>query len=100
MSETDIALRGSKIAGIIEALSDLYNISIMKATNIYYSSDIAKLIEDKVADLHCRSNKYLAALVWEEYIAGDETPPRTRSYTICIWKPPRRHAHKCGGHRR
>ncbi|MDE5552673.1 MAG: DUF3791 domain-containing protein [Muribaculaceae bacterium] len=78
MSETDIALRGAKIAEIIEALSELCNISIKEATNIYYSSDIAKLIEDKVADLHCRSNKYLATLVWEEHMAEEGTPPGTR----------------------
>jgi hypothetical protein len=30
-------------------------------------SETAGLIEDGVADLQCRSDKYLASLVWEEY---------------------------------
>lgn len=68
MSETELYLRGNKIAGIIMAMSELFGIHIKEATNIYYQSDTAQLIEEKVADLHCRSEKYLATLVWEEYI--------------------------------
>lgn len=67
MSETELYLRGNKNAGIIMALSELYGTSIQDATNIYYQSETSQLIEEKVADLHCRSEKYLATLVWEEY---------------------------------
>ncbi|MCM1348442.1 MAG: DUF3791 domain-containing protein [Firmicutes bacterium] len=67
MSETELYLRGNKNAGIIRALNELFGISIQDATNIYYQSETAQLIEEKVADLHCRSEKYLATLVWEEY---------------------------------
>ena len=70
MTETELYLRGNKNAGIIMAISELYVISIQDATNIYYQSETAKLIEEKVADLHCRSEKYLATLVCEEHIAG------------------------------
>lgn len=49
------------------ALSELYGISLQEATDIYYQSETARLIEEKVADLHCRSEKYLATLVWEEH---------------------------------
>ncbi len=70
MTETELYLRGNKNAGIIMAISELYGISIQDATNIYYQSETAKLIEEKVADLHCRSEKYLATLVWEEHLAG------------------------------
>lgn len=68
MSETELYLRGNKNAGIIMAMSELFNLSIQDATNIYYQSDTARLIEDKVSDLHCRSEKYLATLVWEEHL--------------------------------
>ena len=68
MSETDIALRANKNAGIIEALCELYAIPVKDATDIYYSSDTSRLIEEGVAELHCRSEKYLATLVWEEYL--------------------------------
>lgn len=67
MSETDIALRATKNAGIIEALCELYNLSVVDAANLYYTSETSKLIEEHVADLNCRSNKYLATLVWEEH---------------------------------
>lgn len=68
MSETDLVLRGNKNAAIILAINDLFGISIPDATNIYFHSETARLIEDKVAELHCRSDKYLATLVWEEYL--------------------------------
>lgn len=67
MSDTELYLRGSKNAAIIRALNELFGLSIDEATVIYYQSETAQLIEEKVADLHCRSEKYLATLVWEEY---------------------------------
>lgn len=67
MSETELYLRGNKNAAIIRALNELFGLSIEDATVIYYLSETAQLIEEKVADLHCRSEKYLATLVWEEY---------------------------------
>lgn len=42
-------------------------ISLQEATDIYYESETADLIDDGVADLHCRSDKYLATEVWAEY---------------------------------
>ena len=38
-----------------------------KATDIFYSSETASMIEDGIADLHCRSDRYLAGEVWREY---------------------------------
>lgn len=66
--ETTLVLRGDKCAAIISSLSDMYGVSIEEAADIYYQSETAQLIEDKVADLHCRSEKYLATLVWEEHL--------------------------------
>lgn len=68
MSETELYFRGNKNAGIILAITELFGVSLQDATNIYYQSETASLIEDKVADLHCRSEKYLATLVWEDYL--------------------------------
>ena len=34
---------------------------------MYYKSITARMIEDGIADLQCRSDKYLATLVWDEY---------------------------------
>lgn len=65
--ESTLILRADKCAGIIRSICDLFGTSIQEATDMFYESDTADLIEDGVADLHCRSNKYLATLVWEEH---------------------------------
>lgn len=38
-----------------------------KATDIFYSSETASMIEDGVADLHCRSDRCLAEEISREY---------------------------------
>ncbi|MBO4370871.1 MAG: DUF3791 domain-containing protein [Paludibacteraceae bacterium] len=48
-------------------MCDMFGITLEKATDIYYCSQTAAMIEDGVADLHCRSDKYLAEEVWREY---------------------------------
>ena len=65
--ESKTALRATKTANIILSLCELYNLSIQTATDIYYKSTTAELIEDGVSDLQCRSEKYLASLIWEEF---------------------------------
>lgn len=65
--ESSIVLRGDKCADIIRCISELYKVSLEQATDIYYSSETSQLIEEGVADLHCRSDKYLAQCVWDEY---------------------------------
>ena len=65
--ETTIILRGEKNAGIIRSMCELYGIDMETSTDIFYKSDTSTLIEDKVSDLHCRSDKYLATLVMDEY---------------------------------
>ncbi len=57
----------NKSANIIKSLSDLYKISIQEATDIYYQSDTSELIANEISDLQCRSDKYLATLIWDEY---------------------------------
>ena len=65
--ETTIVLRGEKNADIIRSMCELYGLDIETSTDIFYKSDTCTLIEDKVSDLHCRSDKYLATLVMDEY---------------------------------
>ncbi len=64
--ESTLALRASKIANIIQSLGELHDIPLNIAADMFYQSDAADMIEDGVADLQCRSDKYLATLVWEE----------------------------------
>lgn len=60
-------LSSEKTAAIIMAISDIYNISLEEAMDMFYKSETAALIDEGVADLHCRSPKYLAQCVWDEY---------------------------------
>ncbi len=55
-----------KNAKIISEISNMHGISLDAATEMYYNSDTAQLIHDRIADLHCRSEKYLAEEVWAE----------------------------------
>lgn len=67
--ECKTAFQASINAKIIRSLCDLYGLSIKEATDVYYQSDTSELIEEGIGDLQCRSEKYLAALVWDEYRA-------------------------------
>ncbi len=55
-----------KMARIIALYSEQHNISLAEAADIFYKSDTAKLIEKGTADLHCRSDQYLADELWLE----------------------------------
>lgn len=60
-------LSSEKAAIIIIAICETYNVSLEEATAIFYKSETSALIDEGVADLHCRSPKYLAQCVWDEY---------------------------------
>ena len=60
-------LKSAKCARVIACISDMFHVSLQEATDIYYESETADLIDDGVADLHCRSDKYLATEIWAEY---------------------------------
>lgn len=66
-AESKQAFYANKSANIIKDLCNLYGISIEEATDLYYQSDTSELIEEGISDLQCRSDKYLATLIWEEY---------------------------------
>lgn len=69
MSEESIqVIRSAQCARIIAAISEMYGVSMIEATDIYYNSETSNLIEEGVSDLHCRSDKYLAEEVWNEYV--------------------------------
>lgn len=71
--ESKLYFQASKNARIIRSLCDLYGVSLQKATDIYYSSDYSELIEEGIGDLNCRSDKYLASLIWDEIHDADES---------------------------
>ena len=60
------AILRAKYARIIEEMSKMYHITMEEAMDRFYSSDTLQLMEEGVADLHCRSDKYLAEEIWNE----------------------------------
>lgn len=65
--ESKQIMRSAQCARIIICMSEMYGITLSEATDIYYNLETANLIEEGVADLHCRSDKYLAEEVWREH---------------------------------
>lgn len=57
----------AKYARIISAISEMHSIPLEKAADIFYNSETSRLIGEGVADLHCRSDRYLAEEIWREY---------------------------------
>lgn len=60
------AILEAKFARIISEISKMYNVSLDDAMDLFYNSETMQLMEEGVADLHCRSEKYLAEEVWRE----------------------------------
>ena len=67
METEDRIILQAKCARIIELLSRHFDGSREKALDVFYNSDTARLVQDGVADLHCRSDEYLAEEVYREY---------------------------------
>ena len=60
------AILEEKFARIISEISEMYNVSLDDAMDMFYNSETIQLMEEGVADLHCRREKYLAEEVWRE----------------------------------
>ena len=61
----------AKYARIISVISEMHSIPLEKAADIFYNSETSHLIEEGVAGLHCRSDRYLAEEIWREYYLVD-----------------------------
>lgn len=55
-----------KFACIIETFSKEFGVTLEEATGLFYNSQTMSMIERGVADMHCRSDKYLAEELWLE----------------------------------
>ena len=60
------AILEAKYARVINCISEMHSVSIEEAMDIFYNSPLLPLIEEGVADLHCRSDQYLAEEIWRE----------------------------------
>lgn len=54
------ALVGHKCANVIKAYSELANIPLREAFDVFYRSNLYKEIRFGISDMHCRSDGYLA----------------------------------------
>lgn len=66
MNKSRQVILDRKIVRIIEAFGERYGVGLDEAADMYYNSTTSQLIEEGVADLHCRSDKYLADELWIE----------------------------------
>ena len=60
------AILEAKYARIINEISELHSVSLEEAVDLFYNSPLLPLLEEGIADLHCRSDKYLAEEIWRE----------------------------------
>lgn len=56
-----------KYARIIKIIAQCLNVTREEAMDIFYSSPSFELIDKGVADMHCRSDQYLADEIINEY---------------------------------
>lgn len=47
-------------------ISQIHGVSLEESMDIFYSSPLLAFLEEGVADLHCRCDKYLAEEIWRE----------------------------------
>ena len=55
-----------KYARVVELFAKENNISLEKALDIFYHSELDKLMSEGVSDMHCMSDEYLVQELEEE----------------------------------
>ena len=55
-----------KYARVVELIAKENNISLEKALDIFYHSELYKLMSEGVSDMHCMSDEYLVQELEEE----------------------------------
>jgi len=53
--------------GVIEAFAEMVNIPLREALDKFYRSQIYVEMRDGISDMHCRSEKYLAEELMQEF---------------------------------
>ena len=68
IDDAKLTILNAKNARIIALLANYFDGSLEKATDVFYQSLTSQLIQDGIADLHCRSDQYLANEIYQEYL--------------------------------
>lgn len=66
--EAKLTILNAKYTRIITLLAKYFDNSLEIATDVFYQSETTQLIHDGIADLHCRSDQYLANEIYQEYL--------------------------------
>lgn len=61
-----------KYARIVKLFAERMNMSYEDALSIFYESDVYRMINEGIADLHCMSDNYLADELMLEIKGNDE----------------------------
>jgi hypothetical protein len=56
-----------KYFSVINAFALMGNLHLREALDLFYKSEIYKEMRDGISDMHCRSDKYLAEDLLNEY---------------------------------
>lgn len=62
----NLILLQKKYARVVELFAKENNISLEKALDIFYHSELYKLMSEGVSDMHCMSDEYLVQELEEE----------------------------------
>ena len=68
--KADPAILQLTYSGVIEAFSEMGNIPLRDALDAFYRSQIYIEMREGISDMHCRSEKYLAEDLMQEFKAG------------------------------
>ena len=68
-----------KYARIVPIFAEQTGITLEDALDFFYTSSIYQMMNEGIADMHCRSDGYLAELIKEEWKKKD----KTASFNIC-----------------
>lgn len=69
--EADKTILQMKYARIVKLFAEQTGISLEDSLEIFYDSYVYKMMSEGIADMHCRSDGYLAGLLVDEW--RDET---------------------------
>lgn len=65
-----------KYARVVAAFAKLTGLSLEEALDFFYNSYIYRMMSSGIADMHCRSDGYLARLLQEEWENNKKGMPR------------------------
>ena len=68
--KADTAILQLTYCSVIETFAMMGNISIREALDLFYKSEVYKETRYGVSDMHCRSEKYLAEDLMQEFSIG------------------------------